>query len=122
MPVRLEQKETLRRVEQISSTILETFIFFLRNSVFLLINRSSIPGLLKRVQGGRSGADAESQAQKATIVLDYISKHQPALYKSHVAELTKALQGEGKEESVVETALHAASKLCKGDRTTSVDK
>jgi sister chromatid cohesion protein PDS5 len=74
------------------------------------------------VQGGRSGADAESQAKKATIVLSYVSKHQPVLYKSHVAELTKALQGEGQEESVVETALHAASKLCKGDSSTSVDK
>lgn len=86
------------------------------------MTRSSIATLLKRVQSGRSGSDADIAATSATRVLEYISKHKPQLYKAHVAELTKALTGEGKEDRVIQTALHAASKLHKDDPTVVVEK
>lgn len=114
----------MRRIEQISSTIVETFTFFIRSSAYLLVGRSSIPTLLKRVQNGRAGTgnDADIAATSATRVLEYISKHRPQLYKAHVAELTKALTGDGKQDRVIETALHAASKLHKDDSMIVVEK
>ena len=86
------------------------------------MTRSSVPTLLKRVQNGRGSGDADITAASAARVLEYISKHRPQLYKTHVAELTKALTGEGKEDRVIDTALHAASKLHKDDRTIAVEK
>jgi sister-chromatid-cohesion protein PDS5 len=114
------QRECLRRLEQISSTIVDTFVAFIRNSCFLLVNRSSIPSLLKRVQS-RSGADSEAQSRAAVRVLEYVSKTRPELYRTHVAELSKTL-GEGSSEGAVTVALHAISRLVKNDGTTVLDK
>lgn len=111
-----EQKETLRRVEQISSTLLPTFLFFLRNTVYLLINRTSIPPLLKRLQG------KDALAPLAGVVLEFVARHQPGLFKVHGAELSKALAGKEGEERVARIALHAAAKMGKGERGAVVEK
>ncbi|KAI5477658.1 hypothetical protein MNV49_006044 [Pseudohyphozyma bogoriensis] len=111
--IKSQQKDFLRRIEQISSTIVETFTYFLHAIAFLIVNRSSISPLLKRLQT-RSGPEWEGFVENASYVLEFMSKHKPIMYKSHVAELTKAL-GDGKETQVVEIALHALSRLNKVD-------
>lgn len=113
----------MRRLEQVSSTIIDTFTNFIRSSSFLLLNRSSIPTLLKRLQSP-SGPDGQLFADRAAAVLEFISKKRPELYQTHVAELTKVLSAAkgDKQEKVVEVALHAVSKLMKGDKTIIPDK
>lgn len=102
----------------ISTTLVDTFNFFIRSSAFLLVNRSSVPTLLKRMQ---SRADGDATVAAAAAVLQHIAKHQPIMFKSHAAELTKAL-GESASERLAEVALHALSRLVMADDTVKPDK
>ncbi|SGY76821.1 BQ5605_C005g03519 [Microbotryum silenes-dioicae] len=116
------QREYARRIEQINSSIVETFNWFIQSSAYLLINRSSIPTLLKRLRT-RTGPDGQTTSNNAALVLEYISANRPVLYKAHVAELTKALFGEtAKDDKLVEIALHALSRISKTERSVSIDK
>ena len=114
------QKDCTRRLEQVSTTIVETFQHLLRQHAYLLLNRSSVSTLLLRVRSP-NGPDGEVLSKLAQSVLGYISKHRPALYKSHVAELTKNL-ADGSAPELVTVALHAISRLAKTDRTFKPDK
>ncbi|KAI0646530.1 armadillo-type protein [Trametes meyenii] len=128
------RSELLRRVEQSSSTILGTMSNFLRRSTLHLVNSSSVPTFIKRVQKGfESSAVAYSQTQSqslgqtfsmfvggagepegraqhaahaAQLWLTYISKHCPALYKAHVGEFSKAIADE-RNARLVESCLQA---------------
>jgi sister chromatid cohesion protein PDS5 len=82
---------------------------FLRRASLRIINQSSIPALIKRVHKGGSVS-----AQNAQLLLGFVSKHCPALYKSHVGELTKAIADE-KNPTLVEVCLQAFSALVKWD-------
>lgn len=114
------QKECTRRLEQVSPTIVDTFLHCLRLNAYLIINRSSISTLLVRVRAP-SGPDGEVLATVAAEVLSYISKHRPVMYKTHVAELSKSL-GDGSSDELVTVALNALSRLAKVDRTFKPDK
>lgn len=120
IPFRREQKECLRRIEQISSSIVNTFTTFIRRSSYLLVNRSSISPLLKRL-ATRNGPDGETFARLSEHLFRHISKLRPSLYKSHVAELTKAL-ADGGEVTMVTATLHALSRLSKSDPTIRLEK
>ncbi|KAL8280687.1 hypothetical protein RQP46_007010 [Phenoliferia psychrophenolica] len=109
-------KDCTRRLEQVSSGIVDTFQHCLRQYAFLLVNRSSISPLLLRVRSP-TGPDGPALASLASEVLGHISKHRPALYKSHAAELTKSLV-----DGTADVALHALARLAKADRTFSLDK
>lgn len=111
------QNEALKRIDASSPSILSTFTTFLRRSSLRLINQSSIPTLLKRMQNPSSrSSHSESQSQalsagasasastmannmssaqaaakNAQAILIYVSKHLPQLYKPHIAELTKGI-------------------------------
>lgn len=101
-------------------------ITILRRSSYSLINQSSIPTLLKRLEkGSQEGASGKARyaANNAQSILLVISKHCPALYKSHIAELSKAIADESKT-ALVEAALMALANVVKWDEKlgASVDK
>ncbi|RXW15368.1 hypothetical protein EST38_g10488 [Candolleomyces aberdarensis] len=115
--------EFQKRLDQTSSSLLPTLNVFLRRASFRIINQSSIPSLLKRVSRGY-GSTADhliDTANRAQTVLSFVSKHCPALYKPHVAELVKVVTaGDGKDErnvneQVVEIGLQALAGVVKSD-------
>lgn len=101
--------------------MVDTFTAFVRHCSFLLVNRSSISPLLKRVQiRAGAGTEGEAYANAAVKVLEHVVKHKPTMFKSHQAELTKVLADS--PEALVTVALHALSRVAKSDKTTSIDK
>jgi len=82
----------------------------LRRASLRIVNQSSIPTLVKRVQKG----DGQSSTHNAQTILTYISKHCPALYKPHVGELAKAIADE-KNDILVVLSLQALAAVVKWD-------
>jgi sister chromatid cohesion protein PDS5 len=84
-----------------------------RKASLWIINISSIPSLVKRIQralteeGGDPGpSEGERIARVAKVALTFVSKHCPAIYKLHVGEFVKALADE-KNARLGEVALQA---------------
>lgn len=91
--------------------------------------------MLKRLQSSNKGSDSQIQAKSAFVWLDFASRKCPTIFKSHVGELVRILNGavsggggssatsvkEG-DEKVVEIALHALSKMSKADPGTAPEK
>ena len=86
----------------------------LRRSTLHVVNQSSVPILIKRVQKGGEGAAQWQTALHAKTWLTHISKHLPALYKLHIGELSKAIADE-KNEFPVEVCLQAYSAAARWD-------
>jgi sister-chromatid-cohesion protein PDS5 len=95
---------------------MSTMSMFLRRSSLRILNQSSIPTLVKRVQKGDGSATSQAHlaANNAQILLSFTSKHCPALYKPHIGELTKAIADE-KNPRLVEICLQALSSAVKWD-------
>jgi sister-chromatid-cohesion protein PDS5 len=112
----LGQSEFHRRIEQTSSTIAATMTTLLRRCTFWILNPSSIPTLIKRIQKGHGNATSQSHATAAhaQTLLTFISKHSPAFYKAHISELTKAIADE-KNSTLVEVCLHALAGVLEWD-------
>ncbi|KAF8067855.1 armadillo-type protein [Lyophyllum atratum] len=108
--------EFQRRVERQCPNLAPTLNTLLRRSSFRIINHSSIPTLIKRVQKGHghSSGAAHTTATHAQTLLTFVSKHAPAFYKSHIGELTKAIADE-KNPALVETGLHALAGVLQWD-------
>ena len=87
---------------------------FLRRASLHFVNQSSIPILIKRLQKGTESDFPTPVAQNSKMWLTWVSKHQPALYKHHVGELTKAIANE-QNAVLVETSLHALSAVSRWD-------
>jgi sister-chromatid-cohesion protein PDS5 len=126
------QRDFLRRLEKFPSptSALQTFTSFIRLSTHPYISRSSIPQLLKRLQGGSintyltspsHASEADQFAASAARVLEFVSRNKAVLFKAHVAELGKALSSEGAEERVTEEVLRALAGLKKVDEGVVVD-
>jgi sister chromatid cohesion protein PDS5 len=71
---------------------------------------------VKRIQKGDndSTSQASLSANNSQILLSFVSKHCPALYKTHIGELTKAIADE-KNPRLVEVCLQALSSVVKWD-------
>ncbi|KAH7910374.1 armadillo-type protein [Hygrophoropsis aurantiaca] len=108
----------LRRVEQSSSSILPTMTTFLRRATLRIINQSSIPTLIKRLQ--KSTTSTTETQKNAQLLLTYMSKHCPALYKPHVGELTKAI-ADDKNARLVEVGLQALAAVVRWDESLYVN-
>ena len=100
----------------------------LRRASLRLINQSSIPTLIKCVRNPESCEQSQSQisadmsASNASVTLTCISKHCPAMFRSHVPELVKSVADE-KRNQLVEVSLHALSALLQWDPSlTPTDK
>jgi sister chromatid cohesion protein PDS5 len=88
---------------------------FLRRATLHLVNQSSIPVLMKRLQKGTEGELPTPTAQNARMWLTWLSKHQAPLYKHHVGELSKAIATE-QNEVIVEVSLQALSAVAQWDK------
>ncbi|KAF8156995.1 armadillo-type protein [Crassisporium funariophilum] len=116
--------EFLRRIEQLSATIVPTMTIFLLRGCYRIVNQSCIPTLLKRVERahGSSNSKAQAAATKAQILLTAVSKYAPGLFKSHIGELCKAIADE-KKTKLVEVALQALANVARLDeKLATVDK
>ncbi|GLB39171.1 putative cohesin-associated protein pds5 [Lyophyllum shimeji] len=108
--------EFQRRVEQQCPNQAATLLTLLRRSSYRILNQSSIPTLIKRVNRGhgQTNGAAHTTAGNARTLLNFISKHSPPLYKSHIGELTKGIADE-KNTTLVETCLHALAGVLRWD-------
>jgi len=75
---------------------------FLRRGSYWVVNQSAIPTLLKRVQKSTRPRSSEilkgHQVANAVTILTAVAKHSPALFRPHIAELSRIIAG-GVEES-----------------------
>ncbi|KAJ7839550.1 armadillo-type protein [Mycena olivaceomarginata] len=111
--------EFAKRIDTLNSGIAPTMNLILRQSSLRILNQSSIPTLIKRLQKSSSLA-----ADNALKLLTFVSKHQPGLYRTHIGELVKGVADE-KHPKVVEVALQALAavvrldeKVVPGDKRT----
>lgn len=149
------QNEFFRRLEQTSPSIVPTMSTFMRRATLHIVNQSCIPTFLKRIQPQKSSSSSHSQSHPSTSHftsnssttttttttdeeharqwLVYMAKHNPAMYKLHVAELGKVVasadernaqsgksgksgSGNGSgSEGVVEVALQALAAVVEWD-------
>jgi sister chromatid cohesion protein PDS5 len=96
----------------------------LHRACYRIINQSSIPTLLKYVQKGQGSTNANTQAfsENSLTLLTAVSKHSPALYQSHMSELTKALADE-KTSTLVEVSIQALANVIRWDpKLAMIDK
>ncbi|EKM56477.1 uncharacterized protein PHACADRAFT_207705 [Phanerochaete carnosa HHB-10118-sp] len=109
------QAEFTKRLDQSSSSLVQTMTTLLRRASLHLVNQSSVPVLLQRIaRGTDTDGTLTDTAQSARTWLVFVAKHQPALFKHHVGELVKASADERKPV-LIETALHALSAVSKWD-------
>lgn len=105
------RNDALRRVENANASILDTITIFIRSASYMILNRSSVPTLIKKLShnGGsasqrskaastsqsqsQSGdlSDAETHRATANELLEFIAKRCPAMLSMHVPELSRAL-------------------------------
>ena len=104
----------MRRLEQSQASLVPTMTIFLRRATLHIVNQSSIPTLIKRLQKGTEGDELTDTARIAKTWLAFVSKHQPPLYKHHVGELSKAIANEA-NPVLVETSLQALAVVAKWD-------
>lgn len=88
---------------------------FLRRASLPIVNQSSIPTLIKRLQKGPEGNGHADVAECARTWLVFVSKHLPALYKLHVGELSKAIAHD-QNPTLVEVSLQALSAVSQWDQ------
>ncbi|BGP10818.1 Sister chromatid cohesion protein pds5 [Rhodotorula toruloides] len=133
------ERDFFRRLDKQGESMVATFTAFTRFACLTLVDRSSVPQLLKRLQQGAGGKttghdrEAAEFAQSARRVLVFVSKNRPALYKGHVAELSKLLadgvpgeleNGEDTTEPPVDVCavvLHALAKLKMAEPSVAID-
>ncbi|KAG7091856.1 hypothetical protein E1B28_008258 [Marasmius oreades] len=114
--------EFTRRLEQVSSSLLPTMSIFLRRASLRIVNRSSIPTLLKAVQHGKSSSKGRTvtkslqAAKNAQLLLTWTSKYCAALYKSHVDELMTVIQ-ENSNGTSVTVALQGLAEVTRRDQS-----
>ncbi|KZT28070.1 hypothetical protein NEOLEDRAFT_1130032 [Neolentinus lepideus HHB14362 ss-1] len=111
--------EFLKRLGEHSSAIVSTMAYILRRTSLRIVNQSSVPPLIRRIQKARrddedEDMDGSCDLRHAQTVLTYMSKHCPAVYKPHVAELTKAIADE-KNSRLVEVCLQALAAIAMWD-------
>ncbi|KAJ7487778.1 armadillo-type protein [Mycena latifolia] len=109
--------EFVKRMDTVSAGLAPTMNFILRQASLRIVNQSSIPTLLKRLQKTNHLA-----SENASKLLKFVSKHIPALYKSHVGELVKGVADE-KHPLVVELSLQALAAVARWDeKVVTIEK
>lgn len=95
------RNDALRRIENANASILDTMTVFIRSGSYFILNRSSVPTLIKKLShtGGQKpkgsqsqeSTDAETHRGSANELLEFVAKRCPAMLSMHVPELCKAL-------------------------------
>lgn len=117
----------MRRIEQGHTDILDTFTTVIDIAAWNVLNHSSIPALIKRLQRPESSsagsADSPMSPSRAAFeLLGLISKECPPMYKSHIAELV-IVMADKKNELLSEAGLRGLASVCKADpESASADK
>ncbi|KAG7446844.1 cohesin-associated protein Pds5 [Guyanagaster necrorhizus] len=108
------RSEFLKKIIDNSPGVVSTMSILLRRTTYHVVNQSSIPTLLKRLENDR-GREANVTAGHIHTLMRYISKHMPAIYKSHVSALVKAISDEDAPPLLVSSALQALSSVIQWD-------
>ncbi|GAA5907023.1 hypothetical protein JCM8208_004491 [Rhodotorula glutinis] len=121
-------RDLVKRVEKFphGDSCRATFEAFIRLASYPLVNRSSIPQLLRRLTA-TTGDDVAQFAASAARILEHVSKSRPVLFKAHVAELVKLLADQSPADEPVEggtvasLVLHALACLKRADESVVVE-
>nr|WJN24940.1 cohesin maintenance factor [Moesziomyces parantarcticus] len=117
------RNDALRRIENANANMLDTLTVFIRMGAYLILNRSSVPTLIRKLsaapaargkqaaqsqsQGSSDGAaDAETHRASAKELLEFMAKKCPAMLGMHVPELCRALFDES-NAMLTQTCLQA---------------
>ncbi|CBQ68347.1 related to PDS5-precocious dissociation of sister chromatids [Sporisorium reilianum SRZ2] len=119
------RNDALRRVENANASMLDTLTVFVRSGSYFILNRSSVPTLIRKLSHtpARSKAastsssssqsessDAETHRASANELLEFIAKRCPAMLAMHVPELCKALFDES-NAMLTQTCLQALASV-----------
>lgn len=107
------RNEFLRRIEQSHSNILDVMSVVVDHAAWTLINQSSIPGLIKRLQKPE-GPYAERVVAVCTRYLAFIAKECAPMYKSHVDELVIIINDK-RNDKLVEVGVQALAAVSKSN-------
>lgn len=107
------RNEFLRRIEQSHSNLLDVMSVVADHAAWMLINQSSIPGLIKRLQKPE-GPNAGRVAAISARYLDFIAKECAPMYKSHVDELVIIINDK-RNDKLVEVGLQALAAVSKSN-------
>lgn len=108
-----EQNELLRKLEQSHADVLDTFTVLVDNASWNIVNHTSIPSLIKRLQRPE-GHNADNISLAAYRLLRLIAKECPPMYRTHVSELV-IVMGDKKNDRLAEAALRGLAAVCKAD-------
>ncbi|KAJ4463966.1 armadillo-type protein [Lentinula edodes] len=110
------QHDFIRRLEQSSSTLTPSLTALLRRGSLHIVNTSSIPTLLLRLQRSQGTTITKTNlaANHAQVLFTNVAKFCPALLKPHVDELITAIE-DGKNDKTVAVGLQALASLVKLD-------
>lgn len=92
----------------------------IRKASLRIINQSSIPTFIKRIQEGDSDGSGQGTsnsqliANHAQSIVTAVSKHCPSILRPHVAELLKAVHAD-KHPRLVEVSLQGIAAVSKWD-------
>ncbi|RSH92189.1 hypothetical protein EHS25_008604 [Saitozyma podzolica] len=111
--------ELLRRLEQSHHDLLDTFSVIIDNAAWNVVNHSSIPALIKRLQRPE-GSDPQKAAQMAYNLLRFMAKEGAPMFKSHVAELV-IVMSDKKNHRLAEVALQGLAAVAKADPDDAPD-
>ncbi len=117
------RNDALRRIENANAAMLDTLTVFIRSGSYLILNRSSVPTLIRKLsappsargkqaasqsqsQAGEGVADVETHRASAHELLEFMAKRCPAMLGMHVPELCRALFDEA-NAVLVQTCVQA---------------
>jgi hypothetical protein len=97
--------------------MVDTLTSIIRSSTLWIVNQSSIPTMIKRLQLLKGNTvEAQTFADKLSIIFATISKCCPPILKPHVHEFYKALN-DTQNPRLVEVALQAMASVARADKS-----
>jgi sister-chromatid-cohesion protein PDS5 len=108
------QNDLLKRINQQHPEVLDTFTVVCRRASLWIVNRSSIHTLLQAT------GNADDTSSKAAQLLRFVSKHRPAIFKNHIAELQKTISDKRSSTSV-EAGIRCLAQASFGNPSLKLD-
>ncbi|GMK53875.1 hypothetical protein CspeluHIS016_0104610 [Cutaneotrichosporon spelunceum] len=105
------RNEFLRRVEQSHSSLLDVLSVVVDHAAWVIINQSSIPCLIRRLQKP-DGPNAERVGALSARFLTLVAKECAPMYKDHIDEL-KIVLNDRRNNALVEVAIQALAAVTK---------
>lgn len=120
------RNDALRRIGNSNGSILDTMTGFIQGNGYFILNRSSVPELIKKLQvHPRQAASSlkasssqleendqmsETQRTSANYLLEFMAKHSPQMFVLHVPELCKALY-DANNDTLTQACLRALASV-----------